>query len=69
MTHAPLGLCEPGFEGGFVALAGFAKEPADGLVDQVVRMVKEDVGDSESIVCLSVSDKSHGADDTDALLP
>ena len=50
-------------------LAGFAEEPADSFVDQVVGMVKEDVGDSESIVELAVADEGHGADDADALLP
>ena len=56
-------------QGRFIFLAGFAEEPADGFVDEVVGVMEEDVGDGEGVVELAVADKSHCADDTDTLLP
>ena len=40
---------EEGGEGGAVVFADFAEEPADGFVDEVVGMVKEEVGDGEAV--------------------
>ena len=64
-----VGALQVGDQGGLVALAGFAEEPADGFVNEVVGVVKEDIGDGESIGQLSVADEGHGADDAYALLP
>ena len=52
-----------------VALPRLAEQPSDGLLDQVVPMVKEDVGDGEGVVQLSMTDEGHGRDDADPLFP
>ena len=64
-----VGGLEPSFEGGAVAFSGFAEEPADGFVDEVVGVVQEDVGDGEGVGELAGADEGHGADDADALFP
>ncbi len=64
-----VGGLEPGFEGGAVAFPGFAEEPADGFVDEVVGVVQEDIGDGEGVLELAGADEGHGADDADALFP
>ena len=63
------GCLEESLQRGLVALAGLAEEPADGLVDEVVWMVEEDVGDGKGVVQLAVADEGHRAHDADALLP
>ena len=67
--HDAISGLQPGFQGGFVALAGFAEEPADSLLDEVVGMMEKDVGDGESIGELAVTNEGHRTDDADALLP
>ena len=57
------------FERLLVLLACLAEQPAYGFVDQVVRVVQEDIGNGKSVVELPVADESHGADDADTLLP
>ena len=52
-----------------VALSRLAEEPADGFVDQVVRVMKENISNGERVVKLPVPDEGHGGDDADALLP
>ena len=42
--HGLVARSQIGDEGGFVVLAHLAQEPADSLVDEVVRVVQEDVG-------------------------
>jgi hypothetical protein len=49
--------------------ADFAEEPADGFVDEVVGMVKEEVGDGEAVGKVAAADEVHGGDDGDALFP
>ena len=57
------------FQRGLVAFAGFAQHPAYGFVDQVVRMVQEDIGDGECIIQLPLANELQGAHNPDALLP
>ena len=62
-------LAKPGFQRGLVAFSGFAEEPAHGFVDEVVRVVKEDVGYGEGVGELPVADEGHGAHNADSLFP
>ena len=67
--HRPIARREVGHQRRLVALAGFAEQPADGFVNEVMRVLPEDVRDGEGVLQLPVADERHRADDTDALLP
>ena len=58
-----------GNKGGLVVLAYLAQEPAHSLVDQVVRVMQEDVGNGQTVIVLVMTDKGHAADDGYALFP
>jgi len=62
-------LAEPGFQRRLVPFSGFAEEPAHGFVDEVVGVVKEDVGYGEGVGELPVADEGHGAHNADSLFP
>lgn len=56
----------------WIALAGFAKEPTCGFLEQVVEglgLGEEDFGYGVGVVELTFSDELHGGDDADALFP
>ena len=53
----------------FVSLAGLSQESSNGLVDEVVSMLEQDVGNGISIVQLMMPEELHCADDADALFP
>ena len=63
------GLAKPGFQCGLVPFSGLAEEPANGFVDEVVGVVKEDVGYGEGVGELPVADEGHGAHNADSLFP
>ena len=58
-----------GDKGGLVVFAHLAEEPADGLMDKVVGVMQEYVGDGQAVVVLVMTDKGHAADDGYALFP
>ena len=63
------GFFQPAFQRLPVAFPGLPKQPAYCLLDQVVRVVQQDVGNGKRVVQLFVADKSHGRNHADALLP
>jgi len=50
-----------------ITISNLAQHPAYGLMDQVVRVVQKDFGQSQGIIILPVSDKMHGGDHGNAL--
>ena len=67
--HGLVACGEIGVQSSFVALAGLAQQPADSLVDEVVRMMQQDVGDGVGVVETAVTQELHGADNAYALVP
>ena len=60
---------QEGLQGLRVPLPGFPEQPAHGLLNEVVRVMQEDIGNGKGIVQLAVTDKGHSADNANALLP
>jgi len=48
---------------------GFAEDPADGFVHQVVFVGEQGFGDAKGVVEVAGADEGHGRDDGDAALP
>ena len=67
--HRTVSRLEIGSQSILVSLAGLAQQPAYCLVDEVMRMMEKDIGNSKGIINLSMSDKGHGAYDSYTLLP
>lgn len=65
--------CQAGLQIGLedfpVAFSDFAQHPSDGLVDQVVRMRHEPVGDRQRMAEIAVADELHRRHDRNAVLP
>ena len=56
-------------EDGRVFFVDFAEQPAYGLVNKVVLMEQEDIGDGQEVAGLPFADEGHAADHSYALLP
>ena len=60
---------EETFLGRAIALANFPQHPADGLVNQIMVVAKQDLGDCQRIVELTLANVVIGRDDRDAPFP
>ena len=56
-------------QGGFILLPRLPQQPSHRLLDEVMRVIQEYVGDSESVRGLSAAHESHGAHYAYPLLP
>jgi hypothetical protein len=56
-------------QGRLVALADLAQEPADGLVDQVVAVAEQALGEAQGLGGLAVANQGEGGEDRDAAVP
>ena len=52
-----------------IAFAGLAQEPTYSLMDKVVWMLKQQVGNVVGVMCFAVSKKLHSRNNRDALFP
>jgi hypothetical protein len=60
---------EKGFETPGVAVSRFTQHPANRLVNQVVRIVQQDVGDAEGLVQIALPDEAMRRHDGNPALP
>ena len=67
--HSRVPFVEPVDEALFIAFAGLAQEPSHSLVDEVVRVTEQYVGNGVGVIQLTMSQELHGGDDADALFP
>ena len=67
--HSRMAFVEPVDEALIVALASLAQEPSDSLMDEVVGVMEQNVGNGVGFIQLIVSQELHGGDNAYALFP